>query len=126
MFISNGTIAKTGTWVNTGQVLELIEDLTSQPKIFEFNFEVLFEDEHMAVINKPAGITVSGNSFKTVYNALPFNLKKSNEPDGLYRPTPVHRLDNQTSGLLLIAKTKTAQIELGKQFNNQTIQKKYP
>ena len=39
--------------------------------------------------------------------------------------TPVHRLDNQTSGLLLIAKTKTAQIELGKQFENQTIQKKY-
>tara|TARA_R110001583_G_scaffold34847_1_gene116558 strand:+ start:2677 stop:3546 length:870 start_codon:yes stop_codon:yes gene_type:complete len=125
LFLTNGDISKTGTWVNTGQIIELIEDITHKPKIFEFNFEVVFEDEHMAVINKPAGITVSGNSFKTVYNALPFNLKKSSEPDGLYRPTPVHRLDNQTSGLLLIAKTKTAQIELGKQFNNQTIQKKY-
>lgn len=79
----------------------------------------------MAIINKPAGITVSGNSFKTIFNALPFNLKESNEPDKLFKPTPVHRLDNQTSGILLIAKTKTAQIELGKQFENKTVQKKY-
>ncbi len=79
----------------------------------------------MAVINKPAGITVSGNTFKTVFSALPFNLKSSSQTDALSSPTPVHRLDNQTSGLLLIAKTKTAQIELGKQFQNQTIQKKY-
>lgn len=79
----------------------------------------------MAVINKPAGITVSGNSFKTIFNALPYNLKESTEPDALFKPTPVHRLDNQTSGILLIAKTKTAQIELGKQFENKTIQKNY-
>lgn len=79
----------------------------------------------MAIINKPAGITVSGNSFKTVANALLHNLKRSNELDSLFKPTPVHRLDNQTSGLLLVAKTKTAQIELGNQFLHKTIQKKY-
>ncbi|WP_456424339.1 RluA family pseudouridine synthase, partial [Lutibacter sp.] len=79
----------------------------------------------MAVINKPAGITVSGNTFKTVANALLHNIKRSTQPDSLYIPTPVHRLDNQTSGLLLIAKTKTAQIELGNQFKNKIIQKKY-
>jgi len=111
--------------VNHGQVLELIEDPSIEPKVFEYNFDVLFEDEHIAAINKPAGITVSGNKFKTVANALPFNLKKSNENDALFVPTPVHRLDNQTSGILLIAKTKTAQIELGKQFTNKTIQKNY-
>ena len=58
-------------------------------------------------------------------NALRFNLTKSSQPDSLFVPTPVHRLDNQTSGLLIIAKTKTAQIELGNQFTNKTIQKKY-
>jgi len=79
----------------------------------------------MAVINKPAGIIVSGNTFKTVFNALPHNLQKSTQPDALHLPTPVHRLDNQTSGLLLVAKTKTAQIELGNQFKNHSIQKKY-
>lgn len=125
LILSNGTIAQTGTWVQQGQILELLEDPTNKPKIYEFNLEVVFEDEFMAVINKPAGITVSGNSFKTIFNALPHNLNKSNQPDALTSPTPVHRLDNQTSGLLLVAKTKTAQIELGKQFENQTIQKKY-
>lgn len=79
----------------------------------------------MAVINKPPGITVSSNAFKNIFNALPFNLTESTATDKLFKPTPVHRLDNQTSGILLIAKTKTAQIELGNQFMNQTIQKKY-
>ena len=79
----------------------------------------------MAAVQKPAGFSVSGNAYKTIYNSLPFNLKKSPEPDALPWPTPLHRLDNQTSGILLIAKTKTAQIELGNQFKNHTIQKKY-
>ena len=105
--------------------MELIEDPNNKPKVYEFDLEVVFEDDHIAVINKPAGITVSGNTFKTVFNALPHNLKLSTQPDSLTSPTPVHRLDNQTSGLLLIAKTKTAQIELGKEFANNTIQKKY-
>lgn len=125
MLLSNGETAQTGTWVNYGQVIELIEDPSTKPKVFEYNLEVVFEDEHLAVINKPPGITVSGNSFKTIFNALPFNLKESSETDKLFKPTPAHRLDNQTSGLLLIAKTKTAQVELGNQFSNKTIQKKY-
>ena len=62
-------------------------------------------------------------SFKNILNALPFNLKISTQTDSLAIPTPIHRLDNLTSGLLLIAKTKTAQIELGKEFANNTIQK---
>ena len=105
--------------------IELIESPSTAPKVYEFDLEIIFEDEHIAAINKPAGITVSGNMFKTIANALPFNLTKSTEPDALFAPTPVHRLDSQTSGILLIAKTKTAQIELGKQFTNKTIQKKY-
>ncbi len=121
----NGKKAETGTWVSKGQVIDLVENLANLPKVYELDLPIIFEDEHLAIINKPAGITVSGNKFRTVYNALPFNLDKSNELDALFWPTPVHRLDNQTSGILVIAKTKTAQIELGKQFKNQTIQKKY-
>lgn len=124
-FLSDGEIAKTGTWVQKGQVLELMEDAGSQPKIYPCELEIVFEDSHLAVVKKPAGLTVSGNSYRTVYNALPYNLYQSEEPDALAWPTPVHRLDNQTSGLLLIAKTKTAQVELGKQFSRQTIQKTY-
>jgi len=111
--------------VQFGQTIDLLETPQSQPKIFELPLEILFEDHHMAAIHKPAGFSVSGNAYKTIYNALPFNLKKSTEPDALPWPTPVHRLDNQTSGILLIAKTKIAQIALGNQFENHTILKKY-
>ena len=121
----NGKIAKTGTWVQEGFVLELLEKPQTQPKVFECSLEIIYEDEEMAVINKPAGLSVSGNTYKTIYNALPFNLKKSSSKDSLPWPTPVHRLDNQTSGLLIIAKTKTAQIEFGNKFSKHTIQKKY-
>lgn len=108
-----------------GQVIDLLGTPQSQPKIFELQLEILFEDNFMAAIYKPSGFSVSGNAYKTIFNALPFNLKKSTEPDALPWPTSVHRLDNQTSGILLIAKTKTAQIALGNQFENHTIQKKY-
>lgn len=121
----NGEIAQTGTYVQFGQVIDLLETPQSQPKIFKLKLDVLYEDSHMAAIHKPAGFSVSGNAYKTIYNSLPFNLEKSSEPDALPWPTPVHRLDNQTSGILLIAKTKTAQIELGNQFEDHTIQKKY-
>lgn len=103
----------------------MLETPQSQPKIFELSLEILFEDSHIAAIHKPSGFSVSGNAYKTIYNALPFNLRKSSEPDALPWPTPVHRLDNQTSGILLIAKSKTAQIALGNQFENHSIQKKY-
>ena len=121
----NGNIGQTGTWVNSGQQLDLLADSSQNSKVYKLKLNVVFEDEHLAVINKPAGLTVSGNSFKTLHNALPYNVVPSSEIDALAWPTPSHRLDNQTSGLLLIAKTKTAQIELGKQFKNNAIQKYY-
>ncbi len=121
----NGDKGQTATWINFGQKLELLENPLTIPKIYECKLPIIFEDDYMAVINKPAGLTVSGNQFKTVVNALPFNVTKSSQLDALLYPTPVHRIDNQTSGILVIAKTKTAQIALGKQFENHTIQKKY-
>jgi RluA family pseudouridine synthase len=111
--------------VVSGQQIDLFQSEKNVAKVYEFKLSVIFEDEHLAIINKPAGISVSGNQFKTIYNALPFNLKKSIEKDALLVPTPVHRLDLQTSGILVVAKTKTAQIELGKQFERKTINKTY-
>ena len=125
MFLINGNTAQTSTWIEKGQIIDFVDDETNKPKVYEFKLKVLFEDESIALIYKPAGIIVSGNTFKTIANALPFNLQNSNLKDALYKPTPVHRLDNQTSGILIIAKTKTAQIELDIEFKNRTIQKTY-
>ena len=114
-----------GIWLSEGQVVELSESATSTHKVFEMRLEVVFEDEHLAVINKPAGIEVSGNKFKTIQNALVFNLKASVADDRLQRPVPVHRLDFPTSGLLVCANTHAAAVALGRLFETKKISKTY-
>lgn len=118
-------IANTALWVKAGQKIELIEGNIQKPKAYQLKLEVCYEDENLAIINKPAGIVVSGNRFKTIENTLLFNLKPSTCNDALAWPRPVHRLDNDTTGLLLIAKTKKAQINLHQQFEKKTIKKYY-
>ncbi len=122
----DGKVADTAHWIEEGQEIHLVESsLKSSGKIFKLKLEVVYEDDFLAVVNKPAGFPTSGNYYKTILNALPFNLKKSSEFDALKSPMPVHRLDGPTSGLLLVAKTKEAQLRLHKQFEEKKIQKKY-
>ncbi|SOU86643.1 RluA family pseudouridine synthase [Tenacibaculum dicentrarchi] len=121
----NGKIATTALFINGNEKIELykISEETTF-KQFKFPLEVLFEDDYLAVIYKPAGILVSGNSFATIDNALLQNIKKSPLEDAT-RPRPVHRLDYPTSGLLLIGKTSSSIIALNKLFENKKIQKTY-
>ena len=125
MILLNGKIALSGEWLAEGDKIEVKAQDFSAFKIFPLKFEVLFEDAFMAVIYKPAGFPVSGNYYKTIQNALPYNLSISKEEDALILPRPVHRLDKLTSGLLLVAKTRSAQINLGRQFEAQQISKTY-
>ena len=121
----NGATAQSGDWAQTGQTLELVDLQQRIPKTYRLPLEVVFEDEYLAVINKPPGIEVSGNKFKTVENALAGRLSLSTQPDVLDWPRPVHRLDYSTSGLLLVAKTAGAQVFLGRQFEERKIHKRY-
>jgi tRNA pseudouridine65 synthase/23S rRNA pseudouridine1911/1915/1917 synthase len=121
----NGNPGKTSDWVEQHQKIELLEPAANTKKIFELKLEVVYEDEFLAVINKPSGYPTSGNYFKTIENALPFNLNNSKELDALPAPIPVHRLDNPTSGLLLVAKTRKVQMELHLAFENKEIKKSY-
>ncbi len=121
----DGKIGNTGQWIQAGQKIELLKPKAKPGKIFPLELRVIFEDEYIAIIHKPAGFPVSGNYFKTIQNALPHNLKTSGQKDALTIPLPVHRLDAATSGLLIIAKTIAARIELGRQFEEKAIQKKY-
>ena len=125
LILLNSKIALSGEWLAEGDKLEVKAQDLGAFKIFPLKFEVLFEDDFMAVIYKPAGFPVSGNYYKTIQNALPYNLYISKEVDTLILPRPVHRLDKLTSGLLLVAKTRSAQINLGCQFENQEISKTY-
>ncbi|WP_370408517.1 RluA family pseudouridine synthase [Tenacibaculum dicentrarchi] len=121
----DGKIATTALFINGNEKIELykISEETTF-KQFKFPLEVLFEDDYLAVIYKPAGILVSGNSFATIDNALLQNIKKSPLEDAT-RPRPVHRLDYPTSGLLLIGKTSSSIITLNKLFEDKKIQKTY-
>jgi RluA family pseudouridine synthase len=121
----DGIKTSTGHWVKAGQKIELLESTANPPKAYILKLELVFEDEYLAVINKPAGIPVSGNQFRTIQNALIGNISLSSEEDALRWPKPVHRLDGPTSGLLIIAKTAKALVRLGQQFEQKIIQKKY-
>jgi len=121
----DGVEATGGQWLVAEQTVEIYSGYPSKHKVFEMKLDVLYEDDDLAVIYKPPGFEVSGNKFKTIQNALVFNLKSSKKNDVLSRPIPVHRLDYPTSGLLICAKTHEAAVSLGKQFEEKTIKKSY-
>jgi len=121
----DGHIATTATFIKGGECISIYipEDVSPKKRLI-FPLEVLFEDEYLAVIHKPAGILVSGNSFKTIANALPQNIKRSELPDAC-RPQPVHRLDYATTGILLVGKTSSSIRLLNKLFENKEVDKSY-
>ena len=98
------------------------EKLTTKP--LKLKLSVVFEDDYLAVIEKPPGILVSGNAFKTIDNALEQNINKSNQYDAV-KPKPVHRLDYPTTGLLLIGKTSSSIQLLNQLFEHKKIKKVY-
>ncbi|APG64884.1 RNA pseudouridine synthase [Tenacibaculum todarodis] len=119
----DGEIASTALFIVGNETIEFFQSEENK-KEFDFDLKVLFEDDFLAIIYKPAGIVVSGNSFATIDNALFQNIKKSTQSDAV-KPRPVHRLDYPTSGLLLIGKTNSSIIALNKLFENKEIQKTY-
>lgn len=121
----DGQARRQSDFVLPGQMIRLVDPEAKQPKVFELKLKIVFEDNSMAVVYKPAGIAVSGNRFKTLRNALPHNLSPSKAADALMAPLPVHRLDFPTQGLVLVAKTNSTLAALGRQFEQRTIAKTY-
>lgn len=89
--------------------------------------EIVYEDETLVVVNKPAGLVVhpaSGTPSGTLANALAYHFQQL-PGSGSVRPGIVHRLDRDTSGLLVVAKTETALENLSDQFRDRTVYKSY-
>jgi 23S rRNA pseudouridine1911/1915/1917 synthase len=121
----NEKTATSATMIIGGESICLtIPEEAKVQKPFLFPLKVMFEDEHLAVIHKPAGVLVSGNSFKTIANALNQNIQTSPLVDSV-KPQPVHRLDFATTGALLIGKTSSCIRALTKMFEKKQIQKSY-
>jgi len=121
----NDVIATTAILINGGERISLSIPKEIRPnKKLVFPLKVLFEDDHLAVIHKPAGILVSGNSFKTIANALAQNIQASNLADAT-KPQPVHRLDYATTGVLLVGKTSGSIRALNSMFEDKKVEKSY-
>jgi RluA family pseudouridine synthase len=121
----NGECVESGFWLQPGQKIELFDLEDTIPKVYHLDFEVVFEDDHLAIVYKPSGIPVSGNQFRTMQNAIIGKLEQSLEQDALRWPKSVHRLDGPTSGLLIFAKTGKSLMRLGQMFEKHEIKKTY-
>jgi len=95
----------------------------------KIKLDIIYEDNDILVINKPKGMVVhpgAGNYENTLVNALLFKYKKKlSSINGPTRPGIVHRIDKETSGLLVIAKNNIAHANLGEQFSDHNIERKY-
>ena len=117
--------------VSTGDYVELIipEPKKASLKPYKYKLDIIFEDEDLIVINKPSGIVIhpgAGNFDNTIVNALMYYSKSSlsNIGDEL-RPGIVHRIDKNTSGLVVVAKNNKAHENLSNQFKKHTITRIY-
>ena len=127
----NGSVrAKTGFSVNPGDAVELTipdpVELTVEKE--DIPLEILYEDEDVAVVNKPWGMVVHpapGNETGTLVNALLYAMDDLSGIGGVKRPGIVHRLDKDTSGLLMIAKNDQAHESLSEQLRERTMDKRY-
>jgi len=134
--IKDGKILCNGKNVKAGEKLKagyevLVEDEEIKPLELiaqDIPIDIVYEDDDMAVINKPKGMVVHpavGNKNNTLVNALLFKLKNLSSINGIVRPGIVHRLDKDTSGLLVIAKNDKAHINLSKQIQEKSCHRYY-
>lgn len=102
------------------------EEYSARPE--NIPLDIVYEDDYLAVINKPQGMTVhagNGNTSGTLVNALLYNLDSLSGINGVLRPGIVHRIDKDTSGLLVVAKCDEAHISLSKQIAEKTCKRTY-
>lgn len=103
----------------------LVEVPQAPPQPQDLPLNVVYEDKYVAVINKPAGLVVhpgAGNPDQTLLNALLYHFPKLQQ---LPRAGIVHRLDKETSGLMVVAKTQMAQLGLVKQLQERSVKRHY-
>ena len=117
--------------ISTDDILELIisEPKKASLKPYKYKLDIIFEDEDLIVLNKPSGIVIhpgAGNFDNTIVNALIYYNKNSLSNIGdKYRPGIVHRIDKNTSGLVVVAKNNQAHEHLSNQFSKHTITRIY-
>ncbi|MBM4171072.1 MAG: RluA family pseudouridine synthase [Ignavibacteria bacterium] len=127
----NNKIIKANYIINPGDIIELTIPVTPRPEDTEpenIPLNIIYEDEFLLIVNKPPGMVAHpslGNYSGTLVNALLYHTKQLSTLNEPGRPGIVHRIDKDTSGLLLIAKDEWTHAQLAKQFYNHTVDREY-
>jgi 23S rRNA pseudouridine1911/1915/1917 synthase len=130
LVLVDGKRVKPSHPVSPGEVIDIT--LPRRPRVQavaeNIPLDIVYEDEHLLVVNKPAGMVTHpayGNYTGTLVNALLYYCNSLSSVNTALRPGIVHRLDKDTSGLMVVAKTDTAHHLLAKQFAKRTIDREY-
>lgn len=126
----NGKVSKSNKVLKLGDDLSVcipdVKNLDLEPENIPLN--IVYQDDDIAVIDKPQGMTVhagNGTNGSTLVNALLYHLDNLSGINGVVRPGIVHRIDKNTSGLLVVAKNDNAHVLLAKQIENKTCRRIY-
>ena len=115
--------------INDKISIQIPEPKKASLKPYKYNLDIVYEDDDLIVINKPAGIIMhpgAGNYDNTIVNALiNYDKKLSSRIGDELRPGIVHRIDKNTSGLVVVAKNNSTHENLSSQFNKHTILRSY-
>ena len=126
----NDKTVKASYKVCLDDVIDIDESYKTQSDIEaeDVSFEIVYEDNDLMVINKPSGLVVhpgNGNTHNTLVNGLMMHNKKLSDIGGDDRPGIVHRIDKDTSGLMLVAKTNKCHELLSDDFKNKRVKRTY-
>ena len=126
----NGKLAKAKYVVKEGDVITYVlpEEEVLEYKAEDIPLDIIYEDADVAVVNKPQGIVVhpsAGHTSGTLVNALMYHVKDLSSINGVVRPWIVHRIDKDTSGLLMIAKNDKAHNALAAELKDKKSLRKY-
>ena len=127
----NGEQAKGNRKLKEGDIILVYvpEPVDADIKAEDIPLDIVYEDDSLLVVNKPQGMVVHpacGNYSGTLVNALMHHCKDSlSGINGVMRPGIVHRIDKDTSGLLLVAKTNQAHLSLAEQIKEKTVRREY-
>ena len=132
--IKNGSILLNNSSVKSGMILKRgdvinvnIEDAEAPAAAEDIKIDIIFEDDHLIVLNKPRGLVVhpgAGNKHGTLLNALLYKMREDDKGD-VQRAGIVHRLDKNTAGLMIAAKTAAVQAKLAAMFEKHEIKRTY-
>lgn len=134
--IENGNVLVNGNKVKNSYVVKIDDEITIDENYQEkidilpenIPLDIVYEDDDLLVVNKKSGMVVHpapGNYSGTLVNALMYHCNSLSTVNTEVRPGIVHRIDADTSGLLLVAKNDEAHIDLAEQIKNHTVNRKY-